>query len=386
MKKYALYLLLLAAVSACIYPYDVELDSDPAKTVVVDGEIVVGGTSRINLSYMVPLNAGATGRRANGMAHIEGEDGTVYKPNSSAMTSSLVIPMDAAPAGQRYRAVITVDGETYSSDWLDPVAPPVIRNVSFSAGDYLVTVSVDMDPGEAGSGYIGITSEECWEFHSDFYPESFIMPDTWNYYIPMSPYPFYWCWRYNNNDGLVLVNYSGLAEGSSIIGYPVQVFPRTDSRNHRKYSILVKARTLSKEAYDYIHHMDEQSNSGSNLFTPDPGQMTGNLHCESNHELQVMGMLYASQVTTKRAFLSSIYSIRVPEDDAMLVHVAPEMYPAYYYEKGYRPIKTVTIENKADVGWGPERCINCILAGGTQEEPSFWRMDPNYESAENGGL
>ena len=134
MKKYVLCIALLAAVSACIYPYDVELDSDPRQTVVVDGEIVVGGTSRINLSYMVPLNSSYVGQRANGMAYIENEAGTIYRPISSALSSTIVIPMNDAPAGQRYRAVITVDGENYSSDWLEPVAPPVLRSISFSAG------------------------------------------------------------------------------------------------------------------------------------------------------------------------------------------------------------------------------------------------------------
>lgn len=376
MKKYLLYILTLAATSACIYPYDVELDSAPEKTVVVDGEIVVGGTTTINLSYLVPLNGVASARQAHGQAQIEDENGKIYKPTSSASTTSISIPMDNAPSGVRYRATITVDGETYQSDWIEPKAPPVIKNIGFSADEDFVSVTVDLEAGEDGTGYIGLTYEECWEFHSDFYPELFINPLEWFFYTPVDPYPYYWCWMYEKSPAMVLLDYTKLSEGSSINNYPIHSFLRTDGRNHRMYSILVKARTLSEENYRYINYLDEVSNSGTDLFTPEPGQMQGNLHCESDKDRPVMGLVQASELVTKRVFLNSKYQKSKREDDGIFVEVTPDKYRFFYYSKGYRPVKTVSSPDGTFDGWAPERCINCIVAGGTQVKPDFWDEAP----------
>ena len=48
-----------------------------------------------------------------------------------------------------------------------------------------------------------------------------------------------------------------------------------------------------------------------------------------------------------------------------------------WYQIGYRPIKRnmSALDDEGEtvngIGWGPERCINCLLNGGTQEKPDF---------------
>ena len=148
-------------------------------------------------------------------------------------------------------------------------------------------------------------------------------------------------------------------------------FPRTDSRNHRKYSILVKAFALSREAYDFNRQLEEMSEIGGDLFTPDPGALPSNVVCESNPEKKAMGMVLAGTVCSKRTFFTSTYYIqRAPVAD--FVDVASADYEYYYNELNYRPIQKVSGDNGYFNGWGPHRCINCVEAGGTLEKPDFW--------------
>lgn len=377
MKKWFFYLAAAACLASCIYRFDPELDNNPEKTVVVDGRILIGGTSTIRLDYLTPLNS-PRGGMPNGLAWIEDDLGNRYTAIENA-GSQFNIPTGNSPESssvyqaQRFRAVAVVDGETYVSDWLTPDSEPQILDIRFSADESTVVVSVDIDPGFSRSGYLGFLFEETWEFHSDVYPEYEVNPNTWSYSMLQNGYPYYWCWRSFNPVQVTLMDYTNLSEGV-IRDLPVKYFLRSDTRNHRRYSILVKAFALSKEAFDYNKRTQEISDIGGDLFTPDPGAITGNLVCETHPDLQVMGMVLAGKVTSKRAWLNSRFLISRPAY-VDYVHLTRDEMPQYYYNNNYRPVNYVTIDGTTDMGWTHHRCINCIEAGGTQEKPSFWEEE-----------
>ena len=373
MKKILLYILLGAALTSCIYPYKMDLESNPDQTLVVDGKILVGGTSTIRLSYLLPLTGNATGV-ARGRAWVEDDQGNRYGNQETALSNNIQINTMDAPLGRRYRGVVECDGETYVSDWLDPDPAPVIENISFTADETMVTVNVDLNVGLEGSGYIGFMYEETWEFHSDFYPEFLVSPGSWTYMSTMEgqfEYPYYWCWRSASPQSMVLLNYTSL-EGTNVRKFPLKSFSRYDSRNHKRYSINVRAFALSEAAFKYNKQLEEISEIGGDLFSPDPGALPSNLICESDPQRDVMGLMLAGNVTSKRAYMSSDFLIyREPVYDFVDVALADR--PFYYNQLNFRPVKEVrTPENGVFVGWGPHSCINCIEAGGTQTRPDFW--------------
>ena len=393
MKKILLYIVLGAALSSCIYPYNMDLESNPDQTLVVDGKILVGGATTFRLSYLMPLKGNATGV-ALGTGWVEDDQGNRYDrlpdyvifsdrptggeiiaPIPTYPTNTIQIDTYKAPLGRKYRGVVQCDGETYLSDWLEPDPAPVIEKINFSADETNVTVSVDLNAGLEGSGYIGFMYEETWEFHSDYYPEYMIYPPNWSSYVSTMEgqfeYPYYWCWRSANPQSMILLDYTTM-DGPAVRQFPLKRFPRTDSRNHKRYSINVRAFALSKEAYEYNRQTQEISEIGGDLFSPDPGALPSNLVCESNPEREVMGLILAGDVTAKRAFMYGDYYIyRDPGFD--FVDVPEEKREHYYYDLNYRPVKdTRTPENTVFVGWAPHYCINCIEAGGTQTRPDFW--------------
>ena len=369
MKKWIIPVLVLSgALNSCIYPFDVELDSSVERTPVIDGNILIGGESVISLNYLTDLDTRQSAV-AMGSGYIEDNQGKRY--TMAGRSQVLRIDTANAPADRQYRAVIQLDGETYTSAWLVPEAPPQITGVSFTADEDNVLVLVSLTPAPNGTGYIGLTYEETWEFHSEFSPQYTVDPNSWVVDYLLGSYPYYWCFRDVGVTSTTLVDHRNLA-GGSVQNFQLLSFPRTDNRNHKLYSILVKASTLSEEAYRYNQQTEENSSIGNSLFSPEPGILTGNLSCESHPEQEVLGMVKIGGQSTRRAFLSGKYLKTYKPSEASFVIPDPDDYRSLYYEMNFRPIKDITLADQSGIGWGPHRCINCIEAGGHQHTPDFW--------------
>jgi len=374
MRK-SLYILAAAVCAAsCIYPFKTNLESEVSRTLVVNGNILVGGISTVQLSYVLPLDRSAKGT-VSGYAWIEDDLGNKYLPagGSSTRGDFLYIPTDSelAQNASSFRAVVEADGETYTSEWTTPDPAPRITDIHFEADNSDVTVMVNLETGVENPGYLGFLYEETWEFHSDFMCVYDIDPKTWRITERITPYPHYWCYRTRTPMEIVLADVSHMETGA-IRDVPVWSFPRTDKRNLRKYSILVKAFALSAEAYRYNRQLQEVSDQGGDLFSPDPGYMEGNLVCSSNPDKDVMGLVLSGRVSSRRAFLDSRYSHYKDPDDSTLGEVKMDVIEEFYYEMNYRPVKYVETEEESFIGWGHLRCFDCIEDGGTQIKPDYW--------------
>ena len=263
------------------------------------------------------------------------------------------------------------------SDWVEPLAPPRIESVEFKADEDFVRIYVTMDGGEDKTGYIGLTSEETWEFHSDFLPAYDYDEKKGKYVARTLEYPNYWCWRTSNNESLFLVDYSEIPSGK-VVSHPYLIFSRNDSRNHRKYSINVKARSLSGETFLYMHNLDINSSGQHDLFRPNPGEMASNIRCESDPALKVIGHVAASIVSSKRVFLDSRFAKEWNPNVGNLLLPNPDNTISDLLERSFHPIDYMNIYDDYyakvlyGMAWGPKRCYDCIEAGGTKEKPDFW--------------
>ena len=372
-------LLTFACLGSCVYPYDSLPESRKGKTLVVDGRILLGGISTINLDYVVPLNTKSS-FYPSGRAWIEDDLGNVFRGSSTDSPSNFIIPTDSPFAGaSKYRVVVEVDGERYVSDWIIPENPPTIEDITFEADYNNVSVMVDIGTGSSQTGYAGFLLEETWEFHADELPRSYVNTDTWEYYTDHEISEMdtlsvrYWCFRSDSSKSVVMLDYTNL-EGDVIKTFPVKTFSRADSRNHRRYSVNVKAFSLSKDAYDYNRKLREMSNVGSDLFTPDPGALKGNMHCETDSLREVMGIVLAGKMASRRAFMNGEYAKEV-QAHVPYVMVEKEDMPYMYYERNYRPVRLIPTRDTTYIGWAPIRCIDCVEAGGTLTPPDFWNEE-----------
>ena len=268
----------------------------------------------------------------------------------------------------QYRLTVIADNKTYRSDWIEPTAPPEITDVNFTADNTQVYVRVSLEDHGQGSGYASASFEEIWKFHTDYVRLYGYIPETNSVHMLMYPDESHiWCWRKNILGYSYNIDYSAL--DGVVKDYSIFHFLRTSDRNHQEYNIRVKVWNLTPEQYRFRKILEENESIGGDLFSPEPGEVRGNVYCEDDENEKVFGYVNVSRVAMKDAKLNSRYDLWTAPKS--LIEVAPEDY-LDFYNNGYNPVEQIpSAEGGMVVGWGLGRCYDCVLAGGTLEKPSF---------------
>ena len=381
MRKILSIVAVLLCAAACIYPYTPELEKAPEGILAVDGNISIGEQSVVLLTTLSSLWADGLAERkpdfSDAKVWVEDDAGDRYQgvPGDDG-SGTFLIPTENAPADRRYRLCIEALGGFYTSDWSDIPEPPVVTEIAFSATDDDVVVSVSVDGGKEGTGYLLLSYDETWEFHADWYPTYIYNPKTGGV-SPGTPdgYNEYWCWKHSDNGRIFPVDYSGMAD-NGFRAYQLFSFSRYDNRNHRRYCVNVKARTLSPASYRFLKNLESISDGGDNLFTPNPGEIAGNLRCESDPERTALGYVIVSRAATKRAFLDTRFQKSRQPDEMSLLYLLEKQYTEYW-ERGFLPLcRNNNPDRDPDLqgpyGWGGRSCYDCRAAGGTKTKPDFW--------------
>ena len=179
-------------------------------------------------------------------------------------------------------------------------------------------------------------------------------------------YSHYWCWMKVVSASQDIISYIDL--DNNVRNLPIHSFPRTDSRNHKEYHVRVKLWNLTPEQYRFRKLLEENASIGGDLFSPEPGEVRGNVYCESDPKEKVYGYVNISRVVYQDAKMGQEYLLT--GKPAPLTYVAPEDY-ATCYSFGYQPVELYFTDNQWVVGWGLARCFDCVAAGGTLEKPQF---------------
>lgn len=375
------YILCVPLLFSCIYPYEWDGNSLPDDTIVVEGMIVIGGRSYLRISRPAGFEPDAPNSYK---AWLEDDSGKQYNPSSQSSYDEHVFYFDTSnvPDGRSYRMHIFGGTKTYYSDWLTPLNPPQITGIQFTPRAQDVVVSVSMlDYGEA-SGYILLSYQEDWRFHSDYLPE-YIYQDrqlkslVQDLGVEDATTMFnYWCYHSYKAPFKIPVAMQKMDDFFILDHHPVVNFPRSDSRNHQKYRIIVTAATISEHSYRYLKNLDDNGSASGNLFTPNPGEIPSNVSCPSHPESLALGYVHCIKQTSRSAYMDDSFYRPAQSITGLKIISSPEYQE--YYENGYRPISDMTLPAGSGgsyvdgVAWGPERCINCVLAGGSLEKPDKW--------------
>ena len=395
MKKHLSTILAFCfSVTACIYPYTPELDEAPEGILAVDANITIGEVSTVRLGglySLYPSDISPYPDFTDAQVWLEDDAGGTYQGypvyGGNYAYNGYYLDLRApvfnidtkdAPGDRKYRLCIKALDASYTSDWSDFGEPPVISDIQFLADDETVTVAVSLDGGPDATGYALLSFEETWRFHVDYIPDYTLTP----YYDRMGNWALsivegrpgdvnYWCWKSQDNQRTYPVDYTSMT-GNGVTNWPLQQFLRTDNRNHQRYSVNVRAKTISKSTYRFLKNLEDSSSGGDNLFTPTPGEIASNLHCESDPGRLVLGYVIFSKSTSRRAWMDSRYMIGRPSAYTLL-WLTPDLY-RMYYEVGYTVLDHTDSprEGEGEYGWGPLQCYDCVAAGGTLTRPDFW--------------
>lgn len=375
---------LLAA--SCIYPYEADYTKDPDPTIVIDGNVIVGGMATLTVGYMKTFE----GLYPNGKNYVNGgitwwvedADGTRYfgKDDGTADLSQ-------APLDHEYRMVIMAEGRTYASQYTPAVEPPVIDDISFEYDEdrRVVIIKVSLS---GGTGYAAIQFEELWEFHTrwaqvfdavflpdDIQDPAAVHPSGRWFFITLSflgKTQNYWCWRKSLHEAESIISY--INTGEAVQAYPITEIFDNSEKLCKNYNIKVRARSLTNDEYHFVSSVTQDESRMSSLFSPNPGEMAGNIVNINDPEEKVLGYVSTSRYSYATQNLDSRYyhKPKDPSDDELII-LEENQFWDYYYELNppFRPVTYIQTDTDMAMGWAPIRCVDCTYADGTLEKQDF---------------
>ena len=379
MKRFFILAIAVAALAGCIYPFDLD-DSYYEGGLVVEGDILVGDTTRVTLSTVQPLSGKTVDNVVRGTVWVEGEDGKEYRPLSPLESDSFKIDMTKASSDTRYRLKIHLrspvpgsNSTDFSSDWLDVQKAPSIDDITYYNDNDNLYFQLSLSSPN-GSGCFRWDYEEIWEFHAKVRTnvKYNFGKGTYSYYESGNPY--YWCWGYgaSTQAGIAIAKSTG---GEKLVDRPLLSIGRTSNKLQSLYYLKVKARDISEECYEYLHAIQVNSTSTGSLTTPDPSLVIGNIHSETDPLEVVTGYVEVCSVAVKEIYIGDNY-YKPPRFEWEPITLQPDVALLdEMYLMGMRPYEAVPPEDSNVYNWGSRRCLECTADGGTKNKPAFWPSD-----------
>ena len=388
MKKYLYIIVLLLSAASCVYPYDEVLETPEEPVLVVDGKIVIGGYSMLKVGYM----KGFDGKYPQGKISpvleawwVEDEDGTKYTPPSLEQEVNTI----ALNPEHRYRMVVKADGITCVSEFEKTPAPPSLSDLHFECEGqkHPVKAIVSIKPSADDIGYVAFEWEEIWEFHAqleqmlEIYKtvnedgeEVYVYidrdSDLADLLIDPAVWPNYWCWKKEVSENPLLVDHTYI--DGPVNNYHFYSFLTTDSRNHRNYTLKLRARTLTEEEYRFLSSLKMEGEALNSLLSPNPGEVPGNVYNDSDSSRKVLGYVSVYQPSSITASLHGEFlEPQGRPDDSFFTKVNDWNIPFFYYDQDFRPVLRLFDDAGPYVGWASRRCVECTLNNGTLEMPEF---------------
>ncbi len=361
--------------TACLEPFNPSVVVEERNYLVVDAHLDANGNANVRLSRTLPLYSEMSSPdEVNASVEIESEGGShVLLDEITAGTYSGVVPVDV---NERYRVrIVTANDERYMSDFAEVKISPPIDSVYWKPGADGISVYVDTHDNENDSRYYKWEVEETYEYTSQ-YASRYIWKDGQALPRPLDQMIFT-CWRTDTSRHIMLGTTEQLER--DIVSRKELVFVAKGAKKMSvRYSILVRQRTISSEAYEYFRLLEQTTEDLGGLFDPMPVEVTGNFHDLGDSNRPVIGYFTAGTVEEERLFIGfhelprhlrvaqasgcfmdtlSLEDL-LPLTESGLLLIGPIMPPGSPFISGY------TTASK--------HCIDCRVYGGTTTKPDFW--------------
>ena len=380
-------ILVLLALSACIYPYTQEIPQEEKemRILVVYGDMIFGEESSIALSFVTPL--GDYSRKnviCDGPVVLTGHKSST--PGKYVNKRYVFDTRNLSPDDE-YKLSVSYGGNVYETPFMKVQPAPEITNLDYTVDETNVNIRISLDGGAELSDFRWDYTE-TWEYHALFVPDLMYVPGQNSelpskiYRKPTAEEDYYYCW--NSKDGIepCTASTSGQSE-NRIKDMAFLSIQRSNPRMSVLYSILVTARGLSPEGRAYIEYLNSTSNITGDLFTPLPSHMNGNIRCVTDSTRLAVGFVEMTRATSKRIFISyeGVYRNNINPDLYLYYPEYDEEEHAYHFEDLYKagdaPVfcdsEMVPKEpTKTNVRWAPKWCSDCRESGGNKNKPEWW--------------
>lgn len=399
---------LLLSAAACVFPYKVDLEQYGDAPLVVEGNIHIGGTTRIRLSRLSPIEAISSDIQVFGSAYdsyvapnpygnlfgrvrgvIVGEDGSNAESWTDTFQDRIELVFDTGwlRKDQRYKLHLEVsdieDGETtvYETDWLAVNPAPVIDELTFAKNDDFKELWIRMSMHCDGAHYFRWRYVEEWEYHSDIQTSLLYDPET-STVANIGGEALYYCWGRSESTRINTFSTAGQTD-DRFEDLSFHTVPLSAPRLQMMYRVTITLNAMSKDAYTYWENVRNSSEGQGSILAPMPSQMAGNVHCLTNPSAEVIGYVDACTETTGFVIYDdSQFKYYEPEGRHRIELVSasndPDTNRTMYY-RGYLPVSgeygmSGTIERYE---WALASCVDCRLKGGNKRVPENWPTGHN---------
>jgi hypothetical protein len=185
------------------------------------------------------------------------------------------------------------------------------------------------------------------------------------------------CWVTNNSEDINVKAVAGLNE-NRIERLPVKFISNETDMLQERYRIEVNQYSLSEDEYSYWNDLEKITEQSGNLYDRIPSEISGNIYCSSNPDLQVLGYFSVSAKRSKVIYIDDYfeglfnYYRHCTEDTTWSkqdIQIPPpgifDFDGIYYWIITIQaPLYMIVTNDKT--------CVDCTARGGTTEKPDYW--------------
>ena len=368
MKQLQLLLLFAVLIVSCRDQYELPLRETDLSLLVVEGVLNAGaGPTTITLSRTVKVNAPTAFKAELGAKlTVEGKNGASFPlaeiGNGVYRSQQLTLVF-----GNEYRLRIrTSNNKEYLSDYVVVKQTPPIDSLTWKKENERMVILANTHDASNNTRYYKWEFDETWEIKS-YYNSSYkwIGGTT----IILSSDQNYTCWKYAKPN-TILLGSSAQLQSDVISQAPIQFIPFFSEKLSVRYSMLLRQRAITKEAYEFFSLMKKNTESLGSIFDPQPSELKGNIKCLTHPQEGVIGYLTASNFTEKRIFITAQEANWKFNEDCPAEKVFNN--PAQIASKvpNYLPYDYDDMEGVYYMA--PAACIDCTKRGGDLNKPSYW--------------
>jgi len=377
----AIFGVLILAISACVYPYNASISENLTSMLVVEGDIIVNGTTRINLSRTSPLDNAYSPVIQGAQVYVEDEQGgryavpEVFPGLYEAETSHL-------DWERSYRLHITLSNKSqYASAYVPVCVSPLVDSVGYIVNPDSTAIYVHLSTHDVKgkTQYYKWSYVENWEIMPQWMSMLTFDTETLRYRYRYNEENIHFCWTSRSSSEILLGNTTRLSD-DVIADQTLFYISELDPRAQVLYSVQFAQAALTREAYSYWENLRKNSEDVGGLFSPQPSELNGNLYALNNPDEVVLGYVSAyAQTLSERAFIPGGLMRRPPWRDCDCRSVYPpldtndKVTPFVYFRDGLIPVDYSP--DMSQVVWHRKICCDCQMHGGTKNKPAWW---PNH--------
>jgi len=382
-------LMALAFGYGCKKAYTPKIISSGGNYLVVEGVINTGpDASIIRLSRTVPLSSNLSAKPETGAIINIISDGGLNYPVIEQGNGTYIGAIINSNAAVKYSIkIVTSNGEVYQSDFVSSKNSPPIDSVYYRVKSDGINIYSDTHDATNSSRYYR------WEF-----TDTYLFHSAYNSYGYYSKYPvdtvlarpqeqqIYACFRSDTSTSIIL-NSTAKLVNDVVAANLISTIPSTSEKIANRYTIQVKQYVLTPDAFNYYQQLKNNTESLGTIFDPQPSELPGNIHCQTNPAEVVIGYITAGTPSKTRIFIDNhnlpnwradnYYGGCTLDSDYYVAHLSgggtANQVAAYIFTGYHIPVLPIAVPRGPILGWSASlpSCVDCTLRG-TNIRPGYW--------------